>query len=62
MASVTTFKLEESDGVTVVNMTHRLDGELPDEEVADYQAGWADEMSSLKRYVETGIGRRDADG
>lgn len=61
IASLTTIKLEESDGATVVSMTHRMAGELAEEDMVDYKAGWADELSSMKRYVETGVGRREAD-
>jgi DNA-binding transcriptional ArsR family regulator len=58
-ASVSQIDLNEEGGKTRVRVTHRLAGEVVQAEVDDYQEGWRDELSSLKRFVETGRGRGD---
>ena len=62
ITSVADFVLTEDDGSTVVSLTHRISGEVLDEEVADFAEGWKDELGSLKRFVETGKGRADVGG
>jgi uncharacterized protein YndB with AHSA1/START domain len=60
ISSVADFVLEEDGEATRVRLTHRISGEVVDAEVADFAEGWRDELASLKRFVETGVGRAEA--
>lgn len=60
IASVADLVLEEEGDETLVRVTHRVSGEVTDAEVGDYESGWHDELASLKRWVETGVGRAQA--
>ena len=60
ITSVADFVLEAEGDSTRVRLTHRISGEVVDAEVADFAEGWKDELGSLKRWVETGVGRADA--
>lgn len=62
ITSVVDFELDEDGGRTRLRLTHRISGEVFDEEIADFAAGWQDELGSLKRWVETGVGRGDVGG
>lgn len=62
ITSVADFVLEGEGDMTTVKLTHRISGEVLDDEVADFAEGWKDELSSLKRFAETGQGRADVGG
>jgi hypothetical protein len=62
ITSVVDFELEAEGEGARVRLTHRISGEVIDEEIADFAAGWEDELGSLKRWVETGVGRADVGG
>ncbi|MFG0284925.1 MAG: metalloregulator ArsR/SmtB family transcription factor [Phycisphaerales bacterium JB039] len=57
VASVIMITLTEEGPETVVQVSHRLAGEITEEELASYNEGWKDELQSMKRFVETGKGR-----
>ncbi len=57
VASVITITLEDDGAATAVRVSHRLAGEIPDDEIESYNEGWRDEMQSMKRFVESGKGR-----
>jgi DNA-binding transcriptional ArsR family regulator len=58
--SIFCFKIEPHGDGSIVNLTHRMAGEVMEAEVADYDEGWRDELGSLKRFAEAGKGRLDA--
>lgn len=57
MISVIAFTLEPAGDGTLLKLSHRLAGEVPQADVESYDEGWADELASLKRFAETGKGR-----
>lgn len=57
MISVIAVTLEQDGTGTLLKLSHRLAGEVPQADLESYDEGWADELASLKRFAETGKGR-----
>lgn len=57
MISVIAFTLEPAGDGTLLRLSHRLAGEVPQADVESYDEGWGDELATLKRFAETGKGR-----
>jgi len=52
--SVVDLAIEAKGGGSVVRLSHRVSGDVPEELASEFERGWECELANLRSFVETG--------